>query len=130
MMEKVEQISKFSVTAILEKKGDEEFAPTKKPASVGEWSGDELIIRSWPMDEIVDRVIQAGYNFKGAKGVENRCRKVLPALIKKDRNFTMSLIDIMNDKEVDKADMLDANVDEFIDEHRDVLKLFTEYRIK
>lgn len=127
-MEKIEKLN--IISGIFEGKIEEEVT-LKEKSKAGTWIGDELIIVTYPLNEFINRIIQVGYNFKNAKKMETRLRKILPDLIKNDRNFGRSIIDIMSDKELnssDKADMIDANVDEFIDSHSSELSLFNQYR--
>lgn len=120
-MDKVEQISKFSLKSILEKKGDP--APTAK-SGPGSWVGDNLVINVYTMGDIVNRVLQIR-GLKQNSPEEKILRKVLPPIVKGDKNFTNSLIDIMSDKDMngsEKADMIDTNIEEFFDTHAESIE--------
>lgn len=122
-------VKRLDIKAVLEDK-DGDSAP-KRGAKVGEWSDDELIVRTFPLKELMDRIIYIGYDFSRAKPMEKKIRKVLPDIIKKDRNYAMATIDILSDKTIDKseiADMIDANVDEFLETHKQKLLTFQNYK--
>jgi len=129
MEQKVEKLNIFS---ILEgKKVEEKVTKLKDVSKAGTWLGDELIIRTYPLSNFVDRIAQVGYDFSGNKKMDTKLRKMLPDIIKADRNFGRSIIDIMADNETtesEKADLIDSNVDDFIDAHLEELTAFNQYR--
>jgi len=119
----LDKIEKLNLDGILEGK-------TVNEGATGTWVGDELVVRTFPITDLVDRIVLVGYNFKGAKKMEDKLRKVLPGIIKKDRNYAMATIDILADKSIDKsdiADLVDQNVDEFIESHAKELSAFKSY---
>jgi len=119
----MDRIEKLNVISILEEKIQESKA--------GTWIGDELVIMTYPLYAFVDRVAQIGYDFSSNKKMEAKLRKMLPEIIKTDARFGQSIIDVMADKELtdsEKADMIDNNVDEFIDSHSKELSTFNQYR--
>lgn len=127
-MEKVERLNIFS---ILEGKVDEKVVHLKDKSKAGTWIGDELIVRTWPLGDFVNRIVQVGYNFTGNRKMETKLRKVLPEIIKNDREFNRSIIDVMSDpdtSESEKADLIDNNVDDFMDAHSEELSAFNQYR--
>lgn len=127
----MEKVEKLSINSILEGKVDEKVVQLKDKSKAGTWLGDELIVRTWPLGDFVTRIVQVGYDLTGNKKMETKLRKMLPEIIKADRNFGRSIIDVMSDTETteaEKADFIDNNVDDFIDTHSEELSAFNQYR--
>ncbi len=119
-------MEKFNLNKVLEAKEDTSHNP-----GVGEWSGDNLIVRTYPLQELVNRIIQVGYVPKLPSLVKKNLNKVLPKLVKTDRNYIMTTIDILNDEEIEddeKADLIDQNVDEFVSSHKELNEFLTYKR--
>lgn len=122
------KIGQLSIAAIMEEKIDEKEVPLKEKSKAGTWIDDELIVSTYPMNEFVKRIMYIGYDFTGAKMMADKMRKVLPDVIKKDKYFARAVISVMSDPDTnnsEKADLLDANIDDFIEEHSSELSRFS-----